>query len=483
MCSRIVSLPFVWKEVFSVFHRLLVVINGQSGSLQAAQAAIETATLLQAELHLLSIEVLLHDDRATQAESSRQRLSSVTSFNHLQAPIRQWAEQQGILTRSVIRSGPDEAQIILNYSQESHCDLIVLGATGNVSRLSATVSETARRVANSATCAVLLVRSPTNQHQVHDIMTKEAPRVTPQAPLREVVNALIEGGIKLLTVVNDDQQVLGVITLGYLFTHDETFRRLDLRQATSTASLEHYVHQLFTTQKTAGEVMHRHPLVVRDDMPLSVAAQRMISHKITRMPVVTSEGRVVGVLDQAQLLRYYSDLPDSPGRGSAGVCVQRVVPLRTVGEAALSQVPLIPLGTDLPETLHCVQETPLRRVIVIDNEGKAVGVIADSDILVARGLAGRRNPLVALAGRFQLHLPEDLFRRRSSSGPLSAQQIMRPQLFAVTPTTSVADVKAVRLMLMHHIKRLVVVDDAGKPLGLVDRQQLLRSLLKGDLLP
>ncbi len=54
---------------------------------------------------------------------------------------------------------------------------------------------------------------------------------------------------------------------------------------------------------------------------------------------------------------------------------------------------------------------------------------------------------------------------------------MRPHLVAVTPTTPVAE--AVRTMLAHQIKRLVVVDEAGKPLGLVDRQQLLRSLVEG----
>ena len=35
------------------------------------------------------------------------------------------------------------------------------------------------------------------------------------------------------------------------------------------------------------------------------------------------------------------------------------------------------------------------------------------------------------------------------------------------------------IMLAHQIKRLVVVDEAGKPLGLVDRQQLLHSLVEG----
>jgi len=43
--------------------------------------------------------------------------------------------------------------------------------------------------------------------------------------------------------------------------------------------------------------------------------------------------------------------------------------------------------------------------------------------------------------------------------------------------------EAVRIMLAHQIKRLVVVDDAGKPLGLVDRQQLLRALIEGAASP
>ena len=120
-------------------------------------------------------------------------------------------------------------------------------------------------------------------------------------------------------------------------------------------------------------------------------------------------------------------------------------------------------------------------MIVVDDEGRAVGVIADRDILASRGLRTQQNPIVALAGRFSLSIPEELFRRRSSSGPLTAQQVMRPRLFAVTPATLITE--AVHLMLTHQIKRLVVVDEVGKPLGLVDRQQLLRSLVEGGARP
>ncbi len=152
-----------------------------------------------------------------------------------------------------------------------------------------------------------------------------------------------------------------------------------------------------------------------------------------------------------------------------------------MGEAVLAQVPLVASGTPFPEVLRRVQETPLRRVIVVNSDGKALGVIGDRDLLVSQGLVSRRNPILALAGRLSLTIPEDLFRRRPSQGPLTAQQMMRPHLFAVTPATPVAE--AVRTMLAHQIKRLVVVDEQGKPLGLVDRQQLLRSLVEGGTLP
>ena len=79
------------------------------------------------------------------------------------------------------------------------------------------------------------------------------------------------------------------------------------------------------------------------------------------------------------------------------------------------------------------------------------------------------------------NIPEDIFRRRPSQHLLTAQQIMRPRLFTATPATSLVD--AVHLMLSNHIKRLVIVNEEGKPLGLVDRQQLLRSLVEGGTLP
>lgn len=457
-----------------MLQRLLVVIDGSESSLRAAEIAIEMATLLHAKLDILSVAAMPPNHAALHEESTHDFSASVDYFKQLQVPIRHQAEQHGIQTHCTVLSG-HEAQVILNYSKE-HCDLLVLGATGHEAPWLPITSETAHKVATEATCAVMLVRSSALQRPVRDIMTTDVMRVTPQTPLSQVVGLLIESGVKLLTVVSEDQRVLGVITLGYLLTHDDTFRRLDLLQVTSTGHLGQHIRQLFTAEKTAGGVMKRHPLVVQENTTLEAAAQSMISQRVTRVPVVNREEKLVGMLDQANILRYYADLPEASDIEPAEENLQQAIRPRTVGEAVLSQVPLVALGTPPLEVLRQVQETPLRRVIVVDSDGKAVGVIADSDILASRGLAARRNPIVALAGRLSLNIPEYLFGRRSS-GPLTAQQVMRPRLFAATSATPVAE--AVRLMLAHQIKRLVVVDERERPLGLVDRQQLLRSLVEG----
>ena len=52
---------------------------------------------------------------------------------------------------------------------------------------------------------------------------------------------------------------------------------------------------------------------------------------------------------------------------------------------------------------------------------------------------------------------------------------MAPALFAVHPEDSLA--QAIRLMIQHQVKRLVVTDAESRFLGLVDRRALLQSLV------
>jgi nucleotide-binding universal stress UspA family protein/predicted transcriptional regulator len=467
-----------------LYRRLLVALDGSPLSWQAFQTGLQMAKSLRASLRVISVvEGPRTPPAASPAPSTNSgelRWDWGTYMQQTQVLAQAQATASGVHLETTIREG-HASSVLIDAVREGANDLLLLGATGHEHPWSPTTGGTARKVANEAPCAVMLVRPPTQQQHVRDLMSAEVATVAPEMPLAEVISRLIEQGVKLLTVVNEQQQVVGVITLGSLLAQDQAYRRLDLQQAASADLLIGHLRQLLKTEKAAREVMIKQPIVVKDDVGIEQAVRWMISQRVTRVPVVDAGGKLVGMLDQEHLLRYYTGLSAAPETPFIQENTPSRSAPRTVGEATMTQVPLVASDVPLTEVLQQVQSTPLRRAIVINSDGVAIGVIADRDILASRGLVTRRNPVLAFAGRFSLRFPEELARRRLSSGPLTAQQVMRPRLFTASKETPVAE--AVRLMLAHQIKRLVVVGEAGRPLGLVDRQQLLRSLVEGGLLP
>jgi nucleotide-binding universal stress UspA family protein/predicted transcriptional regulator len=461
----------------TLFRHILVALDCSPLSWQAFRMGLHLGKQVGAFVNVLSVVESVKVPPANGGIPSTGEWDWKAYFQQAQALTAAELQVAGLNGETLTEQG-SASTAITAASRDKGVDLAVLGATGQEHPWSAITGGTARKVANAASCAVLIVRPLTRGLRVRDVMNTGVIPVTADTGLSEVIDRLVSGGERLLIVVDDQQRVIGIITLGHLLSQEAVIRQLDLQRATGTGHLDQYVDHLITVSsavQTAADVMRRHPLVVADTVSIEDAARRMDTEHVTRMPVIDESQQMVGVLDQAHLLSYFVAQPS----------VAETIPAnppsiefpRLVGECVLAQAPLVGAETPLFEVLRQIQETSIRRVIVIDGTGKAIGVIADSDILAARGLITRQNPVLALAGRFSLRFPKEFLRRLSSSGPLTAQQVMRPHLFAVMPATPVAE--AVQLMLAHHIKRLVVVDVQGKPLGMVDRQQLLRAFIEG----
>src|SRR5207244_13640140 len=67
---------------------------------------------------------------------------------------------------------------------------------------------------------------------------------------------------------------------------------------------------------------------------------------------------------------------------------------------------------------------------------------------------------------------------RDARGPLSAVDLMRTDVFTVRADEPI--IHAIRLMMQRQVKRLVVVDGAGRLQGVVDRQTLLQWLAEAS---
>ncbi len=112
---------------------------------------------------------------------------------------------------------------------------------------------------------------------------------------------------------------------------------------------------------------------------------------------------------------------------------------------------------------------------VLDADGKVIGVVSEADLLAKEALADladhRRGVRGLIAGR--VHRTE-----RSKAAGVTAADLMTSPAVTATPDDTVGH--AARLMYTRKIKRLPVVDAAGRLVGIVSRTDVLAVFDRTD---
>ena len=106
---------------------------------------------------------------------------------------------------------------------------------------------------------------------------------------------------------------------------------------------------------------------------------------------------------------------------------------------------------------------------VVDNDGKAVGIITQADILSVVGISKDHSVKDLLKHLLGEKLPE------RKMGDIVGD-IMTSPVATIRPEASIAE--AVHQMSEKKIRRLCVVDGKGKLAGLITRADILRAVLK-----
>jgi CBS-domain-containing membrane protein len=293
---------------------------------------------------------------------------------------------------------------------------------------------------------------------VKEVMTREVVSVRLETLLADVVDLLIGKLFKAVPVVDAQGKVLGIISDGDLLERGGTAGRLAVAEQLDEATLAAQLAELRRMGKTAAEVMTREVVTVREDTALVHAAQLMADRNLKRLPVVDAAARLVGILSRVDVLRTVAEpRPSRPGTrplASAG---------HTVADVMETDVPSVKEDADLVEIVNVMVGTEVKRVVVLDEAGRTVGVITDGD-LVARVRPEARAGLLAAFTR----------RSKPPQEAVLARDVMSPSVLKGPPETPIPE--AVRQMLAQKRKRFYVVDAESKPLGIVDRQTLLRAV-------
>ncbi|MGW0080404.1 CBS domain-containing protein [Streptomyces sp. NPDC003393] len=143
---------------------------------------------------------------------------------------------------------------------------------------------------------------------------------------------------------------------------------------------------------------------------------------------------------------------------------------RTVGELMTRDV--VRARRDMPfkEIVRLLAEKDVTAVPVVDQLDRPMGVVSEADLL--RKCADQADP----SGRTPVpHL--EAWERAKAEGA-RAEELMSAPAVCARPEWSV--VEAARLMEVHNVKRLPVVDETDTLQGILSRGDLLRIFLRRD---
>jgi len=184
---------------------------------------------------------------------------------------------------------------------------------------------------------------------------------------------------------------------------------------------------------TAGELMTAPVVTIPADATASEAAARLKTERISRL-VVVQDGRAIGIVTVSNLVA-----------NLARASTER----RCVADVMSRGIVVCLADTTVPAAARAMSERRSRSLVVVDANGKPLGVVTGFDLLALYEPGGAAETVADL---------------------------MRPPL-TIAPGASLRD--AADLMLRHEVHRLVVVDPANPdrmPLGLVSTSDIVAEM-------
>jgi PAS domain S-box-containing protein len=191
-----------------------------------------------------------------------------------------------------------------------------------------------------------------NGREIHELMSSPVLTVNENVEVFTAYTLLMTHKIRHLIVVDDKNNAVGVVTQSNL--------------------IEHLGYEYFVEIKKVSQIMTRVLFTVPKDMTVQQALRNMARESLSCL-VIAQDDRPVGILTERDVAKLLVD------RGN--ISELKVEEVMTTPVQTLSQ------QTPVHEAGKVMQQKNIRRVVVVDENGKILGLTTQSDIV--KGLEGK----------------------------------------------------------------------------------------------
>jgi CBS domain-containing protein len=210
------------------------------------------------------------------------------------------------------------------------------------------------------------------------------------------------------------------------------------------------------------EVMRREVVTVHPDSPVTEVVELLLDKDFTAVPVVDDSGKVVGMISDNDLLqRGGIRVTLSLKRATDPDFVEQLHrqlkdPARKVSEVMTREAVTVPPEMVLGKAARLMVEKHLKRLPVVDKQGRLLGILGRLDIL---------NTIAAV------HLPQWHPEAHPAGTPGTVAEVMTREVPTVHESANLEEI--FQLLVSSSHKRVVVVDDQRHVVGVIADSDLI----------
>jgi CBS domain-containing protein len=136
---------------------------------------------------------------------------------------------------------------------------------------------------------------------VRDVMSTHVIAVRQTAPYKEMAAMLHDQRVSAFPVIDEDNKVIGVVSETDLLTKEALEGTVPRTLLSRQERVRKQVNAVI-----AADLMTRPAVTIGPDEPVTSAARLMFDQRVKRLPVVSDDGTLIGIVTRSDVLSVYN---------------------------------------------------------------------------------------------------------------------------------------------------------------------------------